>query len=354
MWRAVEAIAGRSRAMDRILSAADRLFVAARRGRRLSNLLVAAAAAWGFLFLSRLPLLLAGRRLPWSLPPTGPDAGVGAALRGALWLDARLWLVFIPLGALAVAWMLAVEARPVESLALPRRGAARAAAVGGVIGVTAILILSGVTVVLGDVGIGPSRDGVTGVAALGGVLVVTLGWAVQGTAEELLSRGWLLLSLGARYTPWFGVVVSSLLFSSFHALNPGFGWLPALNLFLIGVFFALLVLRQGCLWGAFAMHAAWNWTLGNVLGLSVSGMGMPGGALIDLDIDGPAWLVGGAFGPEGGLAATAVATSGVLGMVALMRRRTVRGHIDGVAADGVDREGDRTRSPGEGSDDAGA
>ncbi|MBM3148337.1 MAG: CPBP family intramembrane metalloprotease, partial [Actinobacteria bacterium] len=163
--------------------------------------------------------------------------------------------------------------------------------------------------------------------------------------------GWLLMSLGARYTPWCGVVASSLLFSSFHAFNPGFGWLPALNLFLIGVFFALLVLRQGCLWGAFAMHAAWNWTLGNVLGLSVSGMGMPGGALVDLDIGGPAWLVGGAFGLEGGLAATAVATSGVLGMVALMRRRTVRGHIDDVAADGVDREGDRTRSPGEGSDD---
>lgn len=325
--------------MQHLLSADEDLFALARRGGRLSNVVVAAAAAWAFLFVSRLPALLAGR---WAAPfsPGAAGTGAGAAARSALWFDVRLWLAFIPLGALAVFWAVVVEGRPAGSFALPRRGAARAAVLGAVAGVAAIATMCVAAALAGDLGSSAGTAGPVGAAALGGVLIATLGWLVQGSAEELLARGWLMMSLGARYVPWFGVVASALLFSSFHVFNPGFGWLPALNLFLIGVFFALFAVWQGCLWGVFALHAAWNWTLGNVLGLSVSGMPVAGGRLLDLEVAGPGWLVGGTFGIEGGVIATMVATAGVLGMVCLLRRRRARGLADGVAARGVHRDDD--------------
>jgi len=89
------------------------------------------------------------------------------------------------------------------------------------------------------------------------------------------------------------------------------------NLFLFGVFAALYALREGRVWGVFGMHAAWNWMQGNVLGLSVSGAPPVGGTWIRLVDAGPVWLTGGAFGPEGGLAVSAVL---VVGVFLLLRR----------------------------------
>ena len=47
-----------------------------------------------------------------------------------------------------------------------------------------------------------------------------------------------------------------------------------------------------------------NLSLGGLLGLPVSGIEATG--ILSLPAGGPAWLTGGAFGPEGGLAATAM------------------------------------------------
>ncbi len=158
--------------------------------------------------------------------------------------------------------------------------------------------------------------------------IIALGWIVQASGEELLFRGWLLQVIGARYRVWLGVLISSLLFSAAHLLNPGISPVAVVNLLLVGVFLALYALRDGSLWGVCAWHAMWNWTQGNLLGFEVSGLRTPGGTLFNLMESGPDVFTGGAFGPEGGLAVTAVLLVGI-GVLALLGRRSTPPHRAG-------------------------
>lgn len=143
-------------------------------------------------------------------------------------------------------------------------------------------------------------------------LVVLVGWLVQGSAEELIFRGWMLPVLAARYNVRAGILLSAATFMVMHSFNPNLSVLAMGNLFLFGVFAALYALREGGVWGVFGMHTAWNWMQGNVLGLSVSGAPPVGDTWIRLVDAGPGWFTGGVFGPEGGLAVSAVLVVGIL------------------------------------------
>ena len=140
--------------------------------------------------------------------------------------------------------------------------------------------------------------------------LVLVGWIVQGGAEEILMRGWVLPVIGARTRPWIGLLVSSVLFSLLHLLNPGLSVIAVVNLALFGVFAGFYAMREGSLWGISALHTVWNWVQGNFFGFEVSGMNASGGTLINLTESGADWLTGGPFGPEGGLAVTVVLVIG--------------------------------------------
>lgn len=158
------------------------------------------------------------------------------------------------------------------------------------------------------------------VAALGSA-VVLVGWVVQGAAEEFAFRGWLLPVLAAERGVRAGILLSAGVFAAVHGLNPHLSVIAIGNLFLFGVLTALIALRAGNVWAVFGLHSAWNWMQGNVLGLSVSGLSPVGGSIISLAESGPDWLTGGAFGPEGGLAVSAVLA---VGIVLAFRWKTVR------------------------------
>jgi membrane protease YdiL (CAAX protease family) len=166
-----------------------------------------------------------------------------------------------------------------------------------------------------------SASGHQGLLALGGVLIVLPGWVVQGAAEEVLIRGWMMPVLGARYRPWIGVILSSVFFAVMHGLNPNLSILALVNLFLYGLFAALYALRDGSLWGICALHSVWNWAQGNIFGLEVSGSETGSGTLLNLMEAGPDWFTGGDFGPEGGLAVSLVLLCGIA-VVLLMKARS--------------------------------
>ena len=132
-------------------------------------------------------------------------------------------------------------------------------------------------------------------------------WFPQGASEELMFRGYMIPAFKKRYKTVVGVIVSSILFSAFHSLNPGFTPLASINLVLIAVLFALIYLYTGDIWMTSAMHTAWNLTQGNIYGLQVSGNEASNTVFkIVYDTDAKSIITGGAFGPEGGLATTAV------------------------------------------------
>ncbi len=83
---------------------------------------------------------------------------------------------------------------------------------------------------------------------------------VQTTAEELLFRGYLMQGLGllTRHR-WIAALVSSFVFMLMHLLNPEVGagfFLMAAYYFLVGLFFALVTLRDDRLELAIGAHAA--------------------------------------------------------------------------------------------------
>jgi hypothetical protein len=87
-----------------------------------------------------------------------------------------------------------------------------------------------------------------------------------------------------------------------HLLNPDPTLLSTTMVALAGVFLATVRLMTGSLWAAGIAHLAWNLAQAVVLHAPVSGLPMPtpGYRLVD---HGPAWLTGGEWGPEGGIAA---------------------------------------------------
>jgi len=165
-----------------------------------------------------------------------------------------------------------------------------------------------------------------GVVLLGGLA----GFAIQGPAEEILFRGYILENVQAQWGLRWAVAVSAIAFALWHMLNPAFNPLALVNLLLFGVATALYKVRvdQGKLWGVFGIHSVWNWLQQVVFGLPNSGiLSTPDNALFtvrpDASLPEPIW--GGGFGPEGTLAATLV----LLGLIGASLRqsspvRTVR------------------------------
>ena len=144
-----------------------------------------------------------------------------------------------------------------------------------------------------------------------GISFMFIGFVIQGAAEEILARGFLLPIVGTRFGVFWGILLSSMVFSLLHLLNPNLNWLAVLNLFLFGLFAALFALWEENLWGICGVHTAWNWTQGCFFGLFVSGVQVQT-SLFQSQITGPSWWNGGNFGPEGGLATTLVLSLGIV------------------------------------------
>ena len=150
-----------------------------------------------------------------------------------------------------------------------------------------------------------------GIGLTGGVSVTfilnLLMWLPQGMSEEIMFRGFMIPRIKNKTNTAVAVIVSSLLFSAFHSMNIGFTPLAAVNLFLIALLFALIYLKTGNIWLTSAMHTMWNLTQGNILGLQVSGTEASASVIRTFYYkDAIALVTGGDFGPEGGLAVTAV------------------------------------------------
>src|SRR5262249_39719804 len=176
--------------------------------------------------------------------------------------------MFVPIYLGLWGWLRLSSKRPFWTLGLERQHALPRATRGAIIAASMMAVTVGLSVTSGaSLAMGLLQT--TGPAALGIRFLSLLGYFVQGPAEEVLFRGWLLAVIGARYRPWIGVWVSSLIFSLVHALSPGITALGFANLFLFGVFACVYALAEGGLWGICAWHAVWNWAMGDVFGFAL-------------------------------------------------------------------------------------
>ncbi len=306
--------------MNIFLDRDNRLFQLARMGKRKPYWFVAIPMAAVFLLVPNILvslLIIVLRLAPFLRSLTTNVNPLLAAVGQIIILVAS----FVPVLLAIWAWVRFVERRPFWTLGIERAGAVSKYLRGVLAGFVMFAASIGTLAIFGTIStaIGDPRQ--EGLNALGGVLLVYLGWAIQGPTEEVLCRGWLLQTQGARYRPWVGIVISSLVFALLHSLNSGFSAFAAVNLLLFGLFAALYVLYEGSLWGIFGWHAAWNWAEGNVFGTQVSGSHPIGGVLFNLRTLGPSWMTGGAFGPEGGLIVTFVLFIGIALLLVLGNRK---------------------------------
>ncbi len=139
-----------------------------------------------------------------------------------------------------------------------------------------------------------------------------------GVTEEADARGYMLQNLaeGIRFMP--AIVVSSFYFAVLHRLNPGAGLLSTVGIFVAGVLLAMGYYATRRLWFPIGMHAAWNFAEGPLFGFPVSGLNM--GGLLQLNVSGPEWLMGGAFGPEAGAVAIGVEVA-MIGLLMVWKQR---------------------------------
>jgi hypothetical protein len=212
------------------------------------------------------------------------------------------------LGIVLLIWRY-VDRRPIRELGLARELARplwpRGAPVGAIM--MSSIVLGWYTLIGGATWTVNPDLARAAVALVGGFI----GFLIQGPAEEVLFRGYVLDNVRARWGLWWAVGVSSVAFSLLHAPNPGYALLPALNLTLFGVAMALYRVRwdKDQLWGVFAIHTVWNWLQQVVFGLPNSGNLSPLQDVLFSVVPNPAlpdFITGGGFGPEGTLGATLV------------------------------------------------
>lgn len=193
----------------------------------------------------------------------------------------------------------------------------RALAVGLSLGALCILVPSGTLLAAHDLTITTGLQGShswMGLAVAGAAIFLP-----QSLMEEMMTRGYLFAALRDAFG-WMGALAAtSLGFGLLHYANPGANVQSVSVVVLAGVFLGAILIATESLYAAWMAHFAWNWSMAELLHAAVSGARFPY-STYRVDDAGPAWLTGGAWGPEGGVAAAAGMLAGIAVLIAWRRR----------------------------------
>lgn len=231
-----------------------------------------------------------------TVAPAGVVGGAGALLVGALCAG---WL------------MLALDGRRPRALGfhLSTWSAVESAwgtACGVLIG---MIVIAGMALAGGVTWVQAPGTMFTWVSAAMGSL---LWFALPAAAEEAVLRGYPLQALTESYGPAVAIGSTSVAFGALHGSNPGIGVLEMLNIMVAGVLLGVLYVRTLSLWWVTGAHVGWNWAHGFLADVTVSGLDVVDAPLYEGITTGPAWVGGGAFGPEGSVVASVVLTAAVV------------------------------------------
>lgn len=119
-----------------------------------------------------------------------------------------------------------------------------------------------------------------------------------GVFEELLLRAIILRLIERSLGTWPALAISSVLFGLAHMPGNDLSALSIAITVVAGGFLGAAYLATRRLWLCIALHTAWNFALGSIFSISVSGHEKTAG-LIAGRLSGAQWLTGGAYGLEG-------------------------------------------------------
>lgn len=128
-------------------------------------------------------------------------------------------------------------------------------------------------------------------------LLVTIAlYSIVAVVEETLFRGYILKNFMNSLNKNIALIISSILFSLMHCINPSINFFSLLDLFLAGIVLGLPYIYTKNLWFSIAMHLSWN-LFQTLYGFNVSGLDTY--SIIEFRIIDANLINGGAFGFEG-------------------------------------------------------
>jgi len=101
------------------------------------------------------------------------------------------------------------------------------------------------------------------------ILCLFLLFSIVAFKEEVLYRGYILRNLLYSFNKYFALLISAILFSLMHGMNPDIGYIELVNLFLAGVLLGISYTYDKNLWFPIALHFSWNF-FQSLLGLNAS------------------------------------------------------------------------------------
>ncbi|MGX7108969.1 CPBP family intramembrane glutamic endopeptidase [Facklamia miroungae] len=137
-------------------------------------------------------------------------------------------------------------------------------------------------------------------------ILLLVGFMIQGMSEEILLRGYLMNGLASAWGVPVAILLNSIIFSAMHYGNSGVTILALINIALAGIFFSLLFYITDNMWLTGAAHSFWNFVMGVVFGVQVSGLNLPGTLFITQSKPNATLINGGDFGFEGGIVVTII------------------------------------------------
>jgi uncharacterized protein len=135
--------------------------------------------------------------------------------------------------------------------------------------------------------------------------------AAAATFEEVAFRGYALRCLQEAWGPAAAVAATSMVFGLMHLGNPSASIFSTVNTFLAGIMMAIPYVRTRQMWTQSGLHWAWNFFMGPIFSLNVSGILFRPNVFSSHEA-GAVWWTGGSYGPEGGAVSTVVIIAGIL------------------------------------------
>lgn len=224
--------------------------------------------------------------------------------------------IFRPLLALLLiavfAWLLTaadhIEDHRVAALGLPRaKGWLKQFTIGCVLGFV-LTVLAIVPIAIWGHASARFRLSLHTLPRVGAVLLILL---LGALAEELMFRGYPFQHLEQGIGAIGAIAVFSVMFGVVHLANPGASVWGLINTVLIGVLLSIAYLRTRALWLPWGIHFGWNFALGFLFGLPVSGIRLFN-VMVRTTASGSPWVTGGSYGLEASATAVVVILTGIV------------------------------------------
>ncbi len=225
----------------------------------------------------------------------------------------QIFMLIIGFGYMELAWDRTHE--PMRAMGLPSRpGVVREFGLGAALGwgmVTTVLLMVAL--------VGHFYVQLWTAPQAWGLLVVQILTVLAGAlAGEMAFRGYPFQKLAETVGPFTATILAAIIFAALRATTPDStptaAWISAVAAVLLSVAY----LRTRALWLGWGLHFAWTASVGILFGQPLAGSRQVS-SVIHTYADGPIWLTGAEFGPEGSLIAFIVLWVGVYVLIRMTR-----------------------------------